>query len=135
MAPVHDPAGELVDDRDAAVADDVVDVPFEQGPGVEGAVDGGQERLVGGIEQAAAAERVLDAAEARVRGKDVGPVGVDGEIAAGLEAGDDRRGASVAAAAISPEMTSGTRASSMRMESASSTRATPNGRWTSSAGS
>ena len=43
MPLVHDPAGELVDDLDAAVADDVIDVALEQELGVEGAVDRGQE--------------------------------------------------------------------------------------------
>ena len=72
MALVHDPAGELVDDLDAAVADDVVDVPREEGLGVEGAVDGGQELLVLRGEEVAAAEQGFDPADARVRGEDVG---------------------------------------------------------------
>ncbi len=89
MPLVHDPAGELVDDLDAAVADDVIDVALEQELGVEGAVDRGQELFVPGSEEVAAAEDGLDAADARVGREDVGVLGVRLEVAAPLEVPDD----------------------------------------------
>jgi hypothetical protein len=89
MALVHDPAGELVDDLDAPVPDDIIDVPLEEEPGVEGAVDRGQERLVLGREQIAAAEDGLHAADPGIRREDVGVFGVRLEVAAPLEVPDD----------------------------------------------
>ena len=89
MALVHDPAGELIDDLDAAVADDVVDVPLEEGLGVEGAVDGGQKHFVFRGKEVAAAEQVLDPADAAVRGEDVGVLRVGLVILPPLEAAND----------------------------------------------
>ena len=89
MALVHDPAGELVDDLDAAGADDVVDVPLEKGLGVEGAVGGGQEHLVFRGEKVAAAEKALDPEDAGVRGEDVGVLRVGLVVLTPLEAADD----------------------------------------------
>ncbi|MBP1661627.1 MAG: hypothetical protein H6P95_2819, partial [Candidatus Aminicenantes bacterium] len=89
MALVHDPAGEFVDDLDAPVADDIVDVPREERLGVEGAVDGGKELLVLRAEQVAAAEQGLDPADPGVGGKDVGPLGIRLVIPAAFEAVDE----------------------------------------------
>jgi hypothetical protein len=137
MPLVHDPAGELVDDLDAAVADDVIDVALEQELGVEGAMDRGQERLALRREQVAAAEGRLDAADARVGRK---TLAFSASVSKSRPRSRSRttaasRETSSPGAPEAPEMTSGIRASSMRMESASSTRATAKGRWTSSPGS
>ena len=76
----HDTAGELVDDLDAAVPDDVVDVAAQEDAGMERAVQLGQHRDVLGAVQAAAPEGPLDVLDAGFGQLDVPPVLVGVEV-------------------------------------------------------
>jgi len=70
VAQVHDPAGELVDDLDPPVPDEVVDPGAQQDLRVQGAAHRGQQRVVGRVVQSALAERVLDAPDPLLREED-----------------------------------------------------------------
>ena len=117
------PAGVLVDDPDAAVAHQIVHVAPQQHAGVQRAVDLGQQRQVGFDVQAAAAEHPLDAARPRPRS-----ARRRGRTRRGRSARPARSAATsreaicedAAGRSADPAMTSGTRASSIRIESASS---------------
>ena len=73
-------ARELVDNRDAAIADDVVDVAAQERPGVQRAVQLGEDREVLGAVQAAAAEGLLDLLDTRFGQLDVAAVLVGIEV-------------------------------------------------------
>jgi hypothetical protein len=94
------PAGELVDDADAAVAHDVVDVTPQQDASVKRAVDLGQQAVMLGVVQAAHLPRALDLLHAGLGQLDVATVFVDVEMHPGGERshqrGQARRGRDLA---------------------------------------
>jgi hypothetical protein len=143
----HGAAGELVDDDDLALADDVVDVALEQRVGAQRRVDVVHQHDVGGVvealalgEQAELGEHGLDLLVAVLAEVDLARLLVDGEVA-GSEVrlaffvGDRVLAGQLAGMIRSiflyrselpsdgPEMISGVRASSIRIESTSSTMA------------
>ena len=123
-------AGVLVDDEHLAVHDDVVLVALEELLGLDRVVEVADERGVGRLVEVVDAEVVLDLLDAALEDADGALLLVDLVVAAAglqlaaLEARGDawrtRRTTSPAASA-GPEMMSGVRASSMRIESTSST--------------
>ena len=122
---VGHPPGELVDELDTAAAHDVVAVAQEQHRRVQGDVDRGERHVLGRVMERAAPERRLRVAEPGVGERDVPLVLVDAVVDAGLQRADRSGdcGWGTGGAAASPAITSGTRASSIRMKSASSTMA------------
>ena len=86
----HDPAGELIDDLDAAAPDDVVDVATQEHAGVERAVERREQLDVLGAVKTAATERALDVLDAFLGKLDVAPVFVRVEVDAGYERRDER---------------------------------------------
>ena len=122
---LHDAAGELVDDLHLAVHHDVVHVAVEQELGLE--------RLLQVVRQLAGrvgvdvvdAEHGLDLLQAALGGVDGLLRLVHVEVGLGHEADHDARELIVRLGRCvpAPEMMSGVRASSMRMESTSSTMA------------
>ena len=126
----HDPARELVDDPDAAVAHDVVDVAPQEHLRMQRAVELGQQAVVLRVVEAAAAERALDLLEPASVSSTSRPVSRrrrSGRRASSEATSAASRGATTISRPTLPAMTSGTRASSMRSESASSTSAKWNG--------
>ena len=125
-----DPARELVDHADAAVAHDVVHVAPQEHPRVQRAIELGQHAVVLRVVQAAAAQRTLDLLASGFRQLDVAAVFVGVEVTARRETGDQRsqprRRRRLASDAAGDD--EGTRASSISSESASSTSAKWNGR-------
>ena len=125
-AALEDAAGELVDDLHLAVLDDVVDVALEQLLGAQRGLELVDEVLVDVLVEVVDAERLLDPVDALFGGHDGALRLVDLVVAVALRGLHDRaRTGSRAPAASSarPEMISGVRASSMRIESTSSTMA------------
>ena len=82
---LHDAAGELVHDLDAALAHEVVDVAPQQDARVQRAVELGQEPVVLLRHQAPAAQRPLHVFVSRFRELDVAAVFVGVEVHAGRE--------------------------------------------------
>ncbi len=130
----HEAAGELVDDDDFAVLDDVLDVALVEGMGLDGDFDVVLHVPVFRVGDVAEAEELFDSLEAFVGDGDGAGFFVDDVVAgpglglegfdefAELELGDDLVGEAYLSVVLSvgPEMMRGVRASSMRMESTSS---------------
>ena len=132
----HEAAGELVDDDDFAVFDDVLDVALVEGVGFDGDFDVVLEVPVLGVGDVADAEQLFDLLPALVGDGDGAGLFVDDVVAGpglGVEGLDQSRllralGMMTLTRAylsvvwsVGPQMMSGVRASSMRMESTSST--------------
>ena len=85
------PAGQFVDDRDAAVPHDVVDIAPQEHVRMERAVELGQQPVVVGAVEAANAQRALGLFDTRVSQFDVPAVLVGVEMGARGERRDQRR--------------------------------------------
>ncbi len=131
----HEPAGELVDDDDLAVFDDVLDVAFVEVVGLDGGLDVVLEVPVFGVGDVADAEELFDFFPALVGDGDGAGLFVDDEVSgpglvlegldefALFEFGDDDIDAGVLVGGLVGRAGDDerVRASSMRMESTSST--------------
>ncbi len=132
----HEAAGELVDDDDFALFDDVLDVALVEGVGFDGDFDVVLEVPVFGVGDVADAEELLDLLPALVGDGDGAGLLVDDVVAGvglGVEGLDEfavlramgmmtlTRAYLSVVWSVGPQMMSGVRASSMRMESTSST--------------
>ncbi len=132
----HQAAGELVDDDDLAVFDDVLDVALVEVVRLDGDFDVVLEVPVLGVGDVADAEQLFDLLPALVGDGDGAGLLVDDEVAGpglGLRASRSVRPASSLGMmtltraylsvvwSVGPEMMSGVRASSIRIESTSST--------------
>ena len=135
---VGDAAGPLVDELDAAVADDVVAIAAEQRFGVERDVDGAEEQVVATDGRAATPSAAPALREPGFGEDDRAAVLVGGVVDAAPQAArrapPARRGRSPSAGA-GPAMTSGTRASSIRMQVGLVDDRDSWPRWTTAAGS
>ena len=121
---LEDAAGELVDDLHLAVLDDVVLVPLEQLLGLERGLELVHEVGRHLVVHVLDAERLLDLLDALVGGGDRALLLVDVVVDVALEAPDDAGELVVELGRVGrpgPQMMSGVRASSMRIESTSST--------------
>ena len=122
--PLEDAAGELVDDLHLAVADDVVLVALEQLLGAQRRLELVHEVLGDAVVEVVDAERLLDLLDAALGGRHGALLLVDVVVLLGAEAADDGGELVVELRGVGdprPEMISGVRASSMRIESTSST--------------
>ena len=131
----HEAAGELVDDDDLAFFDDVLDVALIEVVRLDGDLDVVLEVPVLGVGDVADAEQLFDLLPALIGDGDGAGLLVDDEVAAvglGLDGLDEfaefelgmmrlTRAYLSVVWSVGPEMMSGVRASSMRMESTSST--------------
>ena len=91
MAIGYDATGELVDDFDAPVADDVVDVAPQEHLRMERTAEGREQAQVGGLVQAAASKLAFDVLDARIRQFDVAAVLVTVEVLTRDERRNQRR--------------------------------------------
>ncbi len=129
---LHDAAGELVDDLDLAVEHDVLDVALVQRLGLERLHEVVDELAVLGRVQVLDLERALDLVHALLARRDRLALLVDLVVVRRAQRARDLRERVVRVGRLlgRPEMISGVRASSIRIESTSSTIAKAWPRWT-----